>query len=186
VLGIQVLYKSDTRLEPDVFVEGQVLYKFWHQAEFAFNNKGWKNAYVLQDDLLEYTKSLGAYFEGRYAELGGTIVGEDVFTGNEQLDPSANITRLRDAAKNAHFVYTSFKNILVAQSALVDANRSGRTKSSLGLLQQAELSYRRRWISAVQIYEQSLDDLKVQLGIPVKEPILLEQQELEKLELIAV
>ena len=90
----------------------------------------------------------------------------------------------RDAAKNAHFVYTSFKNILVAQSALVDANRSGRTKSSLGLLQQAELSYRRRWISAVQIYEQSLDDLKVQLGLPVKEPILLEQQELEKLELI--
>ena len=73
-------------------------------AEFAFNNKGWKNAYVLQDDLLEYTKSLGAYFEGRYAELGGTIVGEDVFTGNEQLDPSANITRLRDAAKNADVI----------------------------------------------------------------------------------
>lgn len=90
----------------------------------------------------------------------------------------------RDAAKNAHFVYTSFKNILVAQSALVDANRSGRTKSSLGLLQQAELSYRRRWISAVQNYEQSLDELKIQLGVPVKQPVILEQKDLDKLELI--
>ena len=90
----------------------------------------------------------------------------------------------RDAAKNAHFVYTSFKNILAAQSALVDANRPGRTKSGLGLLQQAELSYHRRWISAVQIYEQSLDDLKILLGIPVKQPVILEQKDLDKLELI--
>lgn len=90
----------------------------------------------------------------------------------------------RDAAKNAHFVYTSFKNILAAQSALVDANRPGRTKSGLGLLQQAELSYHRRWISAVQVYEQSLDDLKILLGISVKQPVVLEQKDLDKLELI--
>ena len=90
----------------------------------------------------------------------------------------------RDAAKNAHFVYTSFKNILAAQSALVDANRPGRTKSGLGLLQQAELSYHRRWITAVQSYEQNLDDLKVQLGISVEQPIILDQADLDKLELI--
>lgn len=90
----------------------------------------------------------------------------------------------RDAAKNAHFVYTSFKNILAAQSALVDANRPGRTKSGLGLLQQAELSYHRRWISAVQVYEQSLDDLKILLGISVNQPVVLEQKDLDKLELI--
>ena len=73
-------------------------------AEFAYNTKGWKTAYVLQDDLLEYTKSLGAYFEGRFAELGGTLVGEDVFTGNEQLDPSVNVTRLREAAADADVI----------------------------------------------------------------------------------
>ena len=28
-------------------------------AEFMYNDKGWKKAYLLQDDLLEYTKSLG-------------------------------------------------------------------------------------------------------------------------------
>ncbi len=73
-------------------------------AEFGYNDKGWRNAYVMQDDLLEYTKSLGAYFKGRWAELGGKIVGEDVFTGNEQLDPAANVTRLRAAVGDADVI----------------------------------------------------------------------------------
>lgn len=92
--------------------------------------------------------------------------------------------RSRSEARNAYLVYTSFKKILVAQSALVDANRSGRTKSSLGLLNQAELNYRRRWINAVRAYEENLDSLKITLAIPVTQPILLDQKELDKLELI--
>ncbi len=90
-------------------------------AEFMYNNKGWKNAYVLQDDLLEYTKSLGAYAKGRFQELGGTIVGEDVFTGNEQLDPSANVTRLRDAAKNADVII--IPSVVPAATTMIKAIR---------------------------------------------------------------
>lgn len=90
-------------------------------AEWAFNQKGWKNAYILQDDLLEYTKSLGAYFKGRWGELGGTVVGEDVFTGNEQLDPSANVTRLRDAAANADVII--LPSVVPAATTMIKAIR---------------------------------------------------------------
>lgn len=90
-------------------------------AEFAFNDKGWTKAYVLQDDLLEYTKSLGEYFKGRWTELGGEVVGEDVFTGNEQLDPAANVTRLRSAAGNADVII--IPSVVPAATTMIKAIR---------------------------------------------------------------
>jgi outer membrane protein TolC len=90
----------------------------------------------------------------------------------------------RDAARNAYVVYTAFKNTLVQQAALADANRPGKTQSALGLLQQAELNYHRRWISAVRSYEENLDSLKLDLAIPVTEPLMLDQREMDKLTLI--
>lgn len=90
-------------------------------AEFAYNDKGWTKAYLLQDDLLEYTKSLGDYATGRFEELGGTIVGEDVFTGNEQLDPSANVTRLRDAAADADVIFVP--SVVPAATTMIKAIR---------------------------------------------------------------
>ena len=90
-------------------------------AEFAYNDKGWSKAYVLQDDLLEYTKSLGAYFKGRFTELGGEIIGEDVFTGNEQLDPAANVTRARDAAKDADVII--IPSVVPAATTMIKAIR---------------------------------------------------------------
>jgi branched-chain amino acid transport system substrate-binding protein len=90
-------------------------------AEFAFEDKGWTKAYVLQDDLLEYTKSLGAYFKGRFTELGGEVIGEDVFTGNEQLDPAANVTRARDAAKDADVIIVP--SVVPAATTMIKAIR---------------------------------------------------------------
>ena len=90
-------------------------------AEFAFEDKGWTKAYVLQDDLLEYTKSLGAYCKGRFTELGGEVIGEDVFTGNEQLDPAANVTRARDAAKDADVIIVP--SVVPAATTMIKAIR---------------------------------------------------------------
>ncbi|MDP4805114.1 MAG: ABC transporter substrate-binding protein [Candidatus Nanopelagicales bacterium] len=90
-------------------------------AEFAFEDKGWTKAYVLQDDLLEYTKSLGEYFKGRFTELGGEVIGEDVFTGNEQLDPAANVTRARDAAKDADVII--IPSVVPAATTMIKAIR---------------------------------------------------------------
>jgi len=90
-------------------------------AEWAFDQKGWRNAYILQDDLLEYNKSLARYFKGRWEEMGGTVVGEDVYTGNEQLDPSANVSRLRDGAASADVIV--LPSLVPAATAMIKAIR---------------------------------------------------------------
>ncbi|MDB6074009.1 MAG: outer membrane protein TolC [Verrucomicrobiaceae bacterium] len=90
----------------------------------------------------------------------------------------------RAVAHNAFLAFQAFKKMLPEQAELTAANRPGRTLTSLGLLQQAKLTYNRNWLNAVRNYEVALDDLKITLGLPVNQRILLEQKELEKLELI--
>jgi outer membrane protein TolC len=87
----------------------------------------------------------------------------------------------RDAAKNGHFAYRAFEVILESERALNDEGR--RTSSQIGLIEQASLRYKRLWIAAVRVYEQQLDDLKIALGIPVEERVILDDRELAKLSL---
>jgi outer membrane protein TolC len=87
----------------------------------------------------------------------------------------------RDAAKNGHFAYRAFEVILESERALGEEGR--RTSSQLGLIEQASLRYKRLWIAAVRVYEQQLDDLKIALGIPVEERVILDEKELSKLSL---
>lgn len=90
----------------------------------------------------------------------------------------------RSVARNAFLAYQAFKNMLPEQAELTAANRPGRTLTSLGLLEQAKLSYKRAWLNAIRSYEVALDDLKITIGLPVNQRILLDQKELDKLELI--
>jgi outer membrane protein TolC len=93
-----------------------------------------------------------------------------------------NTLQARDAARNSFLAYTAFETALKSVQAL---NAEDRAKpSQVGLIQQASLRYRRQWISSIRSYEQQLDDLKIDLGIPIETPLLLEQNELEKLEII--
>jgi len=87
----------------------------------------------------------------------------------------------RDAAKNAHFAYRAFETILTSERAL--AKEGQRTSSQLGLIEQASLKYKRLWISSVRNYEQLLDELKLAIGVPVTQPIILEEDELARLAL---
>jgi len=56
-------------------------------AEWAFETKGWKNAYVLLDNTIFYTKSLCGSFATRWKELADDagLLGEDTFLNG---DPS--------------------------------------------------------------------------------------------------
>jgi branched-chain amino acid transport system substrate-binding protein len=76
-------------------------------AEFAWKTKGWRKAYMLCDQLVEYTKVLCAAFKTRWEELGGQIAGEDTFL---QTDPSiaAQVTRLRSGSVPDFVVLASF------------------------------------------------------------------------------
>ena len=93
-----------------------------------------------------------------------------------------NTLQARDAARNSFLAYTAFETALKSVQAL---NAEDRAKpSQVGLIQQASLRYRRQWISSIRSYEQQLDDLKIDLGVPIETPLLLEQKELEKLQMI--
>ena len=46
-------------------------------AEYAFKEKGWKTAYVVTDQFIDYTKSLSRYFIDSFKHAGGEVFGED-------------------------------------------------------------------------------------------------------------
>ncbi len=87
----------------------------------------------------------------------------------------------RDAAKNAYLTYVAFERILKEEKALNEEGR--RTSSQLGLIEQASLRYKRLWITAVRTYEQQLDELKIAVGVPVTEKLVLDEKELSQLSL---
>lgn len=67
-------------------------------AEFAYNTKGWKKAYVVTDTFIDYTTSLSEYFIEHFQTLGGTVIAEDKYTQGAQ-DFSAQLARLQRAEK---------------------------------------------------------------------------------------
>jgi branched-chain amino acid transport system substrate-binding protein len=75
-------------------------------AEWAFKKKGFKTAYVLQDDLLEYNKSGCAGFRAAWTNLAGPkgIVGSDEFMNS---DPSiaVQISRLKRVQPTPDAIY---------------------------------------------------------------------------------
>lgn len=73
-------------------------------AEWA-HDQGWTKTYLLQDESIEYTKSVGRYFEARWKQLGGKIVGSDTFPGGENVNVSAQVTKMGRDAKGADFIF---------------------------------------------------------------------------------
>lgn len=88
----------------------------------------------------------------------------------------------RESARNAHLAYIAFNRTVERETAMADANL--RSKSSLGRLLQSQITFQRSWISALRNYEQALDDLKIQLGLPVKERITLDYQDMKDIEIL--
>jgi branched-chain amino acid transport system substrate-binding protein len=74
-------------------------------AEWAFNDQGWRSAYVLLDNTVSFTKSLCGSFSRRWKELAGdaALAGEDMFLNS---DPSiaAQTTRITNLEKKPDFV----------------------------------------------------------------------------------
>jgi branched-chain amino acid transport system substrate-binding protein len=66
-------------------------------AEYAFNKKGWRKAYLLTDTTIDYDTTYTAAFKKRFEQLGGTVVGEDTFqNGDQSVD--AQVTRVRTSS----------------------------------------------------------------------------------------
>ncbi len=72
-------------------------------AEWGFKKRGWKTAYILLDDVLEYNKGICFGFDWMWRKLGGEILGHDVFK-NEDPSIAAQITRIKGLAKAPDFI----------------------------------------------------------------------------------
>lgn len=78
-------------------------------ATFAFS-QGLKNAYLLQDESIEYTKSAGRYFAAAFENLGGSIVGQDSFPGGDNVDVSAQIANIKSLSTQPDVIYVASWN----------------------------------------------------------------------------
>lgn len=88
----------------------------------------------------------------------------------------------REAARNAYLGFKAFNFVVEREAAMQKENAS--TKSSLYRLSQQRLVFNRSWINARRNYEQALDDLKIQLGLPVTERIVLDYKDMQDLKII--
>ncbi len=75
-------------------------------AEWAYNTKGWKKAYVLLDNTISYTKSLCGSFAERWKEVAGAegLLGEDTFL-NGDASVAAQVTRITSLAEKPDVVF---------------------------------------------------------------------------------
>ena len=72
-------------------------------AEWGFKKKGWKTAYILLDDVLEYNKGICYGFDWMWRKLGGEILGHDVFK-NEDPSIAPQITRIKGLEKQPDMI----------------------------------------------------------------------------------
>lgn len=63
-------------------------------AEYAYNTRGWKKAYVVTDTFIDYTTSLSEFFIKHFQNLGGKVIYEDKYTQGAQ-DFSAQLARMK-------------------------------------------------------------------------------------------
>lgn len=75
-------------------------------AEYAFKERGWKNAYVVTDQFIAYTKSLSKYFVEHFKTIGGTILGEEKYTQGDQ-DFSAQLARIKALKTKPDVIFIS-------------------------------------------------------------------------------
>jgi outer membrane protein TolC len=88
----------------------------------------------------------------------------------------------REQARNRYVAYKASLGSLERERELAAANL--RSQSQLKQIEQGSITYERQWITAIRVYEEALDDLKISLGLPVTEKLVLDSSELKRLEVI--
>ena len=96
------------------------------------------------------------------------------------------VIQSRETARNAYLAFKAFDFVVARETAMQKENAPGSTKSSVFRLVQSRIVFERSWISAIRDYEQALDDLKVNLGLPVTERIVPDYKDKSDLQIIDV
>lgn len=66
-------------------------------ANFAYEEKGYKTAYILKDTLISYSMTWGSNFKKSFEAYGGKVVGEDKYN-NEDASVQTQIARIQAAS----------------------------------------------------------------------------------------
>jgi len=88
----------------------------------------------------------------------------------------------RDTIRNSYLNLQSSRKAAERGRALAQEGRL--TQSDLGRLEQQLLTTEATWINAARTYKKTLDDFKIQLGIPVETKLLLDDRELAELKIL--
>lgn len=75
-------------------------------AEYAYEEKGWKTAYVVTDTFIDYTTSLSELFIKAFQMYGGNVLAEDKYTQGDQ-DFSAQLARIQALKEKPDLLYIS-------------------------------------------------------------------------------
>ncbi len=75
-------------------------------ADYAYDERGWRTAYVVTDQFIAYTKSLSKYFIEHFQARGGTILLEDTYTNGDN-DFSAQLARLQALETKPDVIFIS-------------------------------------------------------------------------------
>lgn len=92
----------------------------------------------------------------------------------------------RETARNAYLAFKAFDFVVARETAMQAENAANSTKSSVFRLVQSRIVFNRNWLNAIQAYEAALDNLKINLGLPVTERIVLDYKDKEDLKIIEV
>lgn len=92
----------------------------------------------------------------------------------------------RETARNAYLAFKAFDFVVARETAMQAENAANSTKSSVFRLVQSRIVFNRNWLNAIQSYETALDNLKINLGLPVTERIVLDYKDKEDLKIIEV
>ena len=94
--------------------------------------------------------------------------------------------QLRETVRNAYKAYMAFEFVVARETAMQAENAANSTKSSVFRLVQSRIVFHRNWLNAIQAYEAGLDSLKILLGLPVTERIVLDYKDKNSLKIIDV
>jgi branched-chain amino acid transport system substrate-binding protein len=98
-------------------------------AEWAFEKQGWKTAYAILETTSEFDQQVQDGFIERFEQLGGTLVGEDTYTLQDE-SLASQATRLNNLAEQPDFVVLNGASTIA--TALRQLRAGGVTAPILG------------------------------------------------------
>lgn len=92
-----------------------------------------------------------------------------------------SVIQNKDQVRNAWLGWNNFRENVTREKAFADEGQ--RTQTALGQLKQAELTTETQWVNSLRDYQQSLDQFKIMIGLPVDARIVLDDADLTKLKI---